>query len=66
MGRDGVCNCSRGLSVLNNFGRQCLDLHDVAMRFYRVRLLRQSIFILALTRSGCCDLRTMNLTEVKA
>jgi hypothetical protein len=68
MGRDGVCNCRQDLSVLNNFGRQCLHLHDVAMRYYRVRVavsLLQSIFI-ALTRSGCCDLRTMNLIEVKA
>ena len=36
---NGVCNCRRKLSVLDNFRRQCLDLHGVEMRWYRKGVL---------------------------
>lgn len=35
-GSDGVCNCRRKSSILDNFGRQGLDPHNLGMRFYRV------------------------------
>lgn len=35
VGRNGVCNRRWKLSILDNFRRQCLDLHGVGMRWYR-------------------------------